>query len=227
MAVDPRDPAHLLLGTDLGLMRSQSGGRSWAPEAAGQIIGAVFAVAFRPDGRSAIGAAPSGVFRFEDGQWTAADAPDGAAPARAIALGAAPDRVYLLGRRGLFASDDGGQSFDRVASGLPEAAEITALAVAAAAERGAARGGRRRAAWRARTAAGSWQPRAAGLADAPIDTIALDPAAPQPAVGRRRGPDLRSDDLGATWRTVGQPLAGTRHAACAGSRPTRPRRPWS
>src|SRR3954451_19263854 len=32
VAVDPSNPAHLLLGTDTGLLRSQNGGRSWIPE---------------------------------------------------------------------------------------------------------------------------------------------------------------------------------------------------
>ena len=50
VAVDPRDPAHLLIGTDLGLLGSRNGGRSWAPEAPDLIFGAVFAVAFSPDG---------------------------------------------------------------------------------------------------------------------------------------------------------------------------------
>ena len=130
VAVNPRDPNHLLLGTDLGLMRSQTGGRSWTPEAQGQIIGAVFALAFTPDGQSAVCAAPSGVFRFQDGQWLRADAPGDAAPARVLAVGAVPGRIYMLGRDGLFASNDGGQSYDRVASGLPQGAEIAALAVA-------------------------------------------------------------------------------------------------
>src|SRR4051794_24226189 len=61
LAVDPRDPAHLLLGTDIGLLGSRSGGRSWAPEAPGLIVGAVFAIAFAPEGERAICAAPSGV----------------------------------------------------------------------------------------------------------------------------------------------------------------------
>ena len=118
VAVDPRDPAHLLMGTDLGLLRSRSGGRSWTPEGQGQIIGAVFALAFSPDGQSALCAAPSGVFRFQDGQWTSADAPPAAphrrAPSRS-ALRLAASTCW--GRAELFASDDGGQSFGRVPSG--------------------------------------------------------------------------------------------------------------
>ena len=67
LAVDPRDPGHLLLGTDVGLWRSHNGGRSWTREAEDLILGAVFAIAFAPDGQSAMCAAPNGVFRFEAG----------------------------------------------------------------------------------------------------------------------------------------------------------------
>jgi photosystem II stability/assembly factor-like uncharacterized protein len=204
VAVDPRETAHLLLGTDLGVMGSQSGGRSWAPEAAGQILGAAFAVVFLADGRSAIAAAPGGVFRWRDGQWSGADAPDGAVPARAIAPGAAPDRVYLLGRSGLFTSADGGQSFTPVAGDLPEAAQITGLTVATRPQEvvfalvdGALM---------ASTDAGRhWQPSAAGL-PAPLDAIALDPAAPHRLWAAGADRIWRSDDLGSTWRAVGQPL---------------------
>jgi photosystem II stability/assembly factor-like uncharacterized protein len=211
VAVDPRDPNHLLLGTDLGLMRSHTGGRSWTPEAPGQIIGAVFALAFARDGQSAVCAAPSGVFYFQDGAWTAADTPSGAAPARGLALGATPGRVYVVGTNDLFASDDGGKSYERVADALPQSAEITALAVARQPGElllavidgqvmASEDGGRQ------------WQRRAQGLGDTPIDTVALDPASPQRVWAA--GADLVyvSDDLGATWRAVGRPLPepGTR-----------------
>ena len=33
VAVDPRNPSHLLAGTDLGLIASHNGGLTWAPEA--------------------------------------------------------------------------------------------------------------------------------------------------------------------------------------------------
>ena len=65
IAVDPRDSSHLLAGTDLGILSSHNGGRSWVPEARDVIIGAVFALAFSPDGELAVCAAASGVFRRE------------------------------------------------------------------------------------------------------------------------------------------------------------------
>ena len=211
VAVDPSDSNHLLLGTDLGLMRSRTGGRSWTPEGQGQIIGAVFALAFTADGQTAVCAAPSGVFRYQDGQWLRADAPADAAPARGLAVSKMSGRIYLVGRAGLLASDDGGQSYDRVTSALPQGAEITALAVAGqpaelllavidgqimASEDGG----------------GQWQRRARGLGDTPIDTVALDPASPQRVWATGADFVYVSDDLGATWRAVGQPLpeAGTR-----------------
>jgi photosystem II stability/assembly factor-like uncharacterized protein len=211
VAVDPRDPNHLLLGTDLGLMRSRTGGRTWTPEAQGQIIGAVFALAFAPDGQSAVCAAPSGVFRFQDGQWVHADTPGDAAPARGLAIGPVSGRIYMMGRNGLFASDDRGQSYDRVTSALPQSAEITALAVAS--QPGelllAVIDGQIMA---SNDGGGQWQRRAQGLGDTPIDTVALDPASPQRVWAA--GADLVyvSDDLGATWRAVGRPLPepGTR-----------------
>ena len=47
VAVDPRDPDHILMGTDTGLFSSTNGGRSWSPEAPGLISGAVFAIALK------------------------------------------------------------------------------------------------------------------------------------------------------------------------------------
>jgi len=110
IAVDPRDPSDLLVGTDLGILSSHNGGRSWVPEARDVIIGAVFAVAFSPDGELAMCAAASGVFRRERGGWLRAEAPESAIPARALVAGPTSNRFYLLGRSRLFASEDGGRT---------------------------------------------------------------------------------------------------------------------
>src|SRR4051812_9267265 len=96
IAVDPRDSSHLLAGTDLGLLSSNNGGRNWVPEARDVIIGAVFALVFSPDGRLAMCAAASGVFRRDHDGWLRAEAPESATPARAFVAGPANDRFYLL-----------------------------------------------------------------------------------------------------------------------------------
>src|SRR5215468_3914532 len=127
VAVDPRDSSHLLVGTDLGILGSHNAGRSWVPEARDVIIGAVFALAFAPDGELALCAAASGVFRRDRNGWARADAPQSAIPARTLIAGPTSDRFFLLGRSRLFASEDGGRTF-AVVPGLPQTAEITALA---------------------------------------------------------------------------------------------------
>ena len=206
VAVDPRDPNHLLMGTDLGLLRSRNGGRGWASEAQGLVVGGVFAVAFAPDGRSAICAAPSGVFRLGEGGWSRVRAPDGAAPARAVTFGAAAGRVYLLGRDGLFVSDDGGETFHRGAEALPAEAEITALAVAPGSSGEvllAVVGGRL---MMSGDGGDGWSRRDAGLGRAAVDTVALDPALPGRVWAASADRLYASDDLGASWRTVGTPL---------------------
>ena len=76
VAVDPRDLSHLLVGTDLGILSSRNGGRSWVPEARDLIIGAVFALAFSPDSDLAACAAANGVFRRDRDGWLRAKAPE-------------------------------------------------------------------------------------------------------------------------------------------------------
>jgi photosystem II stability/assembly factor-like uncharacterized protein len=204
VAVDPRDPNHLLLGTDLGLMRSRTGGRSWTPEAPAQIVGAVFALAFSPDGAHAICAAPSGVFHFEADHWSPARAPEGATPGRAVAFGAAPGRVYLLGSHGLFRTDDGGRNYRRLAT-VAEGAEITALAagiepseVVYAVAQGAV--------LTSEDAGESWRRSTVGLGQTPIEVVAPDLAIPR-RVWAGGGDRLHvSDDGGSSWRAVGRPL---------------------
>jgi photosystem II stability/assembly factor-like uncharacterized protein len=204
VALDPRDPNHLLLGTDTGLWRSRNGGRSWTAEAQGVILGPVFAIAFAPDTDGAICAAPSGIFSFRHGEWHRAQAPTGAAPARAIAFATA-DRVYLLGARGLFVSDDRGEHFERATIGLADTAEITALAVQMLPREllfavidgklmTRAEGGR------------EWQRRAIAVATAPVDTVALDPASPSRVWSASADRLYVSDDFGVGWRAVGSRL---------------------
>jgi photosystem II stability/assembly factor-like uncharacterized protein len=204
VAVDPRDSSHLLAGTDVGLLRSHNGGRSWQAEAPEQIFGAVFAVAFLDDGE--ICAAASGVFRRMADRWTAARAPKAATPARVIV--AATPRLYLVGRDGLFASEDGGQSFGEVA-GVAPAGRMTALALARAPYAmliGVIDG-------RVMTSEDgglSWQDGGLGEPGAPVDMVTVDAQVPGRTWAASAATLMRSDDLGARlaplWRPVGRPL---------------------
>jgi photosystem II stability/assembly factor-like uncharacterized protein len=205
MAVDPRNPNHLLLGTDVGLLSSSNGGRSWSPEAPRLISGAVFAIAFSADGGTVICGAPTGVFWLAHGFWNRAAAPDGAAPVREIAFGSAPDRIYLLGNGSLFISEDRGQSYRRLREGPGEANQITAFAVEA--QPGellfAVIDGKIMA---SDDRGGEWHQRAVGLVGDPVDTVLLDRAVPGRLWAASGDRIFISDDLGRHWRRVGRPL---------------------
>jgi photosystem II stability/assembly factor-like uncharacterized protein len=211
IAVDPRDSSHLLVGTDLGIVSSHNAGRSWVPEARDAIIGAVFALAFSPDGTLAMCAGASGLFRRDQNGWRRAEAPESAIPARALVAGRTNDRFYLLGRSRLFASEDGGRSF-AVVPGLPQTSEMTALAVAGSADILAAiidgramishDGGRT---WRDTGLDGS-----GGGAGAPVDTIVTDATRPQRLWAAAAGRIALSDDLGSSWHPAGRSLPETR-----------------
>ncbi len=208
IAVDPRDSSHLLVGTDLGILSSRNGGRSWVAEARDVIFGAVFAVAFSPDGEFAMCAAASGVFRRDQNGWLRAEAPESAIPAQSLVVGPANGRLYLLGRSRLFASEDGGRTY-AVVPGLPQMSETTALVaipgsadILAAVIDGRAMishdGGR------------SWRDAGFGGTGASVDTIATDATQPRRIWVAAGGRIAVSDDLGSGWRSVGRSLPEAR-----------------
>ncbi len=208
IAVDPRDSSHLLVGTDLGILSSHNGGRSWVPEARDVIIGEVFALAFSPDGELAMCASASGVFRRDQDGWRRAKVPESAIPVRALVAGPTNNRFYLLGRSQLFASEDNGRSYAAV-PGLPEMSEMTALVaisgsadiLVAVVDGGAMighDGGR------------FWRNAGLGDAAAPVDAIATDATRPQRIWAAAGGRIVFSDDLGAGWHAVGRSLPEAR-----------------
>jgi photosystem II stability/assembly factor-like uncharacterized protein len=204
VAVDPREPSHLLAGTDLGLIASNNGGLTWAPEARDLIFGGAFAVIFLDGGERAICAAQSGVFRFEDGHWTAARTPAAAIPVRMLAAGVSSGRVYLLGRNRLFASRDGGRAFAEV-PGPSEAREMTALAVIRSAPESimVAADGQITA---SDDEGRHWHPSGLGGQAGSVDIVAPDAQAPQRVWAAAAGSVYFSDDLGASWRAAGRAL---------------------
>jgi hypothetical protein len=205
VAVDPRNSNHLLLGTDTGLLGSINGGRSWSAEGQDLIFGPVFAVAFSPDGDTTICAAPSGVFRFHDSRWRRTSAPEGAAPARAVIFGEAPDRIYLVGHGGLFISDNHGETFRRAPQSIAAGAQITALAVAKGPRRAllALVDGKLVA---SEDDGATWHLRGHDLAGAPVDTETLDQFSPNRFWAASADQIYVSEDLGAHWRALGKPL---------------------
>ena len=201
IAIDPQAPFHLLMGTDIGLLSSHNGGRSWTVEARDLIVGPVFAVAFLPGGRQALCATQNGVFRLEAEGWTPVRVPASALPARSFASGGG-NRLYLLGADQLLGSDDGGQSF---ATLRQTAGEITVLVVIGANREtmlaviegtvmASDDGGR------------AWRPTDFGSRNEPVDVITLDAKLPERVWGAHADRIYRSDDRGATWVPVGRPL---------------------
>lgn len=208
IAVDPRNSSHLLVGTDLGLLSSHNGGRSWTPEARDVIIGAVFALAFSPDGELAVCAAASGVFRRDQDGWLPAEFPRSAIPARALIAGAANHHFYLLGQRELFASVDGGRSY-AVVRGPSEISEMTALvAMPGSADiLVAVIDGR---AMMSHDGGHAWHDAGFGGRGAPVDTIAIDVSRTQRIWAAAGGRIAVSDDLGSGWHSVGRSLPEAR-----------------
>ena len=191
-----------LLGTELGLLQSTNGGRSWQPEAPGAIVGPVFALAFMGNGDDAICAGRGGAFRLHDGAWTPVPLPADALPVRAMLPEPATGRVFLLGRNRPYLSSDNGQSYRATGADLPEAAEMTALALVHAPGPvlvAVVDGALMASADLGRT----WQGRSLGVGSPKVEAIAADPAVPARVWAAGSGQVWRSDDAGGSWGDVG------------------------
>ncbi len=216
VAVNPIDSNHLLLGTDSALLASRTGGRDWKREAPDKLFGAVFAVAFFPDGRSALASTPGGIYRFTEGEWHATAAPPEATPSRAIVFGATPQRLYLVGRHDLYRSDDAGMNWARVEHDQPGRPEFTALAVSTSPTETlyAIADGR---VISSSDQGATWTARNAGLPDSPVETLALDTAVPPRLWAASADRIHYSDSGGSRWQASAGtlPEAGTNVRAIA------------
>lgn len=204
VAINPADPNHLLLGTDSALLVSRSGGRDWKREAPSQLFGAVFAVAFFPDGKSAIASTPGGLFRFDGEKWHPATAPPEASPSREIVLVTA-HRLYLVGRHDLYRSDDAGLNWARVEHDLPDRPEFISLVHSPGPPESliAIADGR---IFSSTDQGATWHSRNAGLPESAIEAIAADPKVPLRIWSAGADRIYRSDDAAARWRSIGEPL---------------------
>jgi len=174
----------LLAGTDSGIFVSRDEGRSWS--ATGE-TGRVLALA--ASARAAFaGTDGRGVLSSNDGgrSWARIDA---FAPRKVLSLLATRDAIYAgTDGEGLLASSDGGRTWTRMSPGLPESAQVEALAIA---------GGRPFAALYAKGlyawSAGRWS-RAGD-----VIPFALAAIGDVLIAGHNPGGLFRSEDLGASW----------------------------
>jgi photosystem II stability/assembly factor-like uncharacterized protein len=204
LAISPVDPNRLLLASDSGVLASRNGGRDWTVQAPDVLIGAAFAVAYDSDGARALASGASAIFRSDGDRWYLIQTPARAAPARALARGATPGRVYLAGWSGLYRSDDWGNSWDRADNGLPEE-HVDALVIDPGTPEVvyAIAGGRL---WVGVDGARQWQSRQVGPPSGRAEVVALDGADPPRLWAVVSGQLFRSDDRGERWQPVGRPL---------------------
>jgi len=205
VAVDPRDPNTLFLGTDLGLLKSPNGGRGWSREAPEQIVGAIFALGIAADG-AIVCAATNGVFRFRDGAWREASAPSAALPARTLAMSPGGERVMIAGQGGLFRSVDGGASFSHIDAAPFDAGLARALALPGAPANALAAVVEGRLLF-STDGEQRWQDRSPPDIAGAVETVSADPAVSGRLWAGGGGRVFASDDLGLAWRAVGVALA--------------------
>jgi photosystem II stability/assembly factor-like uncharacterized protein len=210
LAVHPRDPHHLLLATDSGLLSSRNGGRDWQPEASSVLSGPAFAVAFDPASDEALVSGANALYRFEGSRWRAARTPTGSAPARALVPGGAAGRAYLAGWTGLHRTDNWGRSWTRVGHEIGDE-PVRALTVSPI--RGddvhALAAGR---VWRSTDGARSW--RVDDSAPQRADALAFDRTVPTRLWLVAAGRTYRQNDRASRWELVGAPLPDAQAVAC-------------
>ncbi len=206
LSISPKDPNHLLFATDTRLLRSRNGGRDWKHEAADQLIGPTTAVSFDANGLGAVASSSAGVFHTQDGlAWQASSIPAGAAPARMVIAGDAPDHYYLAGPKGVYASTDHGKHFIRLGDSILPDASATCLVLAPGVQAllFAVVGAQL---WRSRDSGANWQVSGVGMPAGRVETLASSPNESNMLWAAAGDRVYGSSDGGVTWKPMGQSL---------------------
>jgi photosystem II stability/assembly factor-like uncharacterized protein len=200
IAVDPRDSAHLLLGTDSGLLGSRNGGRDWDRLAPDLLAGPVLALAFDTNGETILAATRSALAVSTDGtSWRSLVMPVGASPPRALVADAGARAFFLLGWQGVFHSDDAGTTWSPTLGGVP--APVTQLLVDE--ERAFALAGGEL--WQSRDAR-AWSRVPGNLPPGRVQTLAVERADPTHMWAGAANRVYQSVNSGETWTALGRPL---------------------
>ena len=202
LAVHPRDPHHLLLATDSGLLSSRNGGRDWVPEAASLLGGTAFAVAFSMEGQEALASGAHKLYRWDGERWRETRTPAGSAPARALVAGSEPGRIYLAGWTGLHRSDNGGRSWTRVGQHI--GADPVSGLVASTARAGEVHALAAGRVWTSVDGARHW--RLDEHAPARVDALAFDRTVATRLCLVAAGRVHRLDERATQWQPVGEAL---------------------
>ena len=203
LAISPADPVHLLLATDSGVLASRNGGRDWSVEAPDVLVGAMFALAYDLDSARALASGSSAIFRRDAERWHVVSAPAGAAPARAMARGSVPARVYLAGWKGVYRSDDWGASWIPIHEALPEEhADAVVVSPGPPEIVHVIAGGQL---WGSLDAGRHWARRHIGATTGRVEAVSLDASDAPRVWALVSGQLFRSDDHGEGWRAIGRP----------------------
>ena len=156
--------------------------------------------------------------------WQAVAGPPGGWVQALVTHLGAPGRVYaLLQSTGPFRSDDGGLTWQRIASGLPFVSAEVRLYSAMVADTtspdllylglGAPNSPQLAHVYRSTDGGMHWEPRGNGLPAAEINALAIDPQRPQVLYAATWTGLYRSDDGGASWQPRGHAGAVVRAVA--------------
>jgi photosystem II stability/assembly factor-like uncharacterized protein len=220
LAIDPKNPAKLYVGTNGGIFRSTDFGGTWVPASNGLTSTSVLCLAIHPAIPTTLyaGTAYGGVFRSTDSGATwilASDGlPDIPSVYSLVSDPTAPATLYAGTDNGVFRSSDSGGVWTPARTGLLNGV-VNALAIdpttSSTLYAGTAAG-----VFRSADSGGTWTFASKGLPNEYVNALALNPSGPSTLyVGTVSGGLFKSTDSGANWSPAGTELANQHVATLA------------